>query len=126
LRNTNKNLRKVECTDLCAIIATFSHAMKRKRVSILFRLSTSPLTRLVDGQVPAEFPQTLPVLLMFGTKDPTCPSGYVERMPVLVKNLSIVALRDKGHWVLVEAKDEVTNEVLRWLGSSGKPKKAKL
>ena len=63
---------------------------------------------------------------MYGTKDPTCPSSYVERMPMLVKNLSVVALLDKGHWVLVEAKDEVTNEVLRWLASSIEGKKAKL
>jgi len=63
---------------------------------------------------------------MFGTKDPTCPTGYVERMPMLVKNLSVVALLDKGHWVLVEAKDEVTNGVLRWLASPTKGEKAKL
>jgi len=75
--------------------------------------------------VPTEFPQTIPVLLVFGTKDPTCPSSYVERMPALVKNLSVVALLDKGHWVLVEAKNEVTNAVLHWLASS-KGEKAKL
>ena len=63
---------------------------------------------------------------MFGTKDPTCPSSYVERMPTLVKNLSVVALPDKGHWVLVEAKDEVTNTVLRWLASPTKGERAKL
>lgn len=63
---------------------------------------------------------------MFGTKDPTCPSSYVERMPMLVKNLSIVPLVNKGHWVLVEAKDEVTNAVLRWLASPTKGEKAKL
>jgi len=63
---------------------------------------------------------------MFGTKDPTCPPSYVERMPALVKNLSIVALPDKGHWVLAEAKDEVINEVLQWLASSTKGEKAKL
>ena len=63
---------------------------------------------------------------MFGTKDPTCPSSYVERMPMLVKNLSIVPLVNKGHWVLVEAKDEVTNAVLFWLASSMKGERAKL
>ena len=63
---------------------------------------------------------------MFGTKDPTCPSSYVERMPMLVKNLSIVPLVNKGHWVLVEAKDEVTNAVLCWLASPTKGEKAKL
>ena len=63
---------------------------------------------------------------MFGTKDLTCPSSYVERMPTLIKNLSVVALPGKGHWVLVEAKDEVTSEVLRWLASSTKGEKAKL
>ena len=63
---------------------------------------------------------------MFGTKDPTCPSSYVERMPMLVKNLSVVALMGKGHWVLAEAKDEVTNTVLRWLASPMKGEGAKL
>jgi soluble epoxide hydrolase/lipid-phosphate phosphatase len=63
---------------------------------------------------------------MFGTKDPTCPSSYVERMPMLVENLSVMPLVSKGHWVLVEAKDEVTNEVLRWLASLMKGEKARL
>jgi soluble epoxide hydrolase/lipid-phosphate phosphatase len=63
---------------------------------------------------------------MFGTKDPTCPSSTVERVPMLVKSLSVVPLLNKGHWVLVEAKDEVTNAVLHWLASLTKGERAKL
>lgn len=63
---------------------------------------------------------------MFGTKDPTCPSSSVERMPMLVKNLSVVPLLNKGHWVLVEAKDEVISSVLSWLASLTEGERAKL
>jgi hypothetical protein len=27
-----------------------------------------------------------------------------------------IELPDKGHWIMAEAKDEVTRAVLRWLG----------
>ncbi|KAG8826983.1 hypothetical protein FRC19_006221 [Serendipita sp. 401] len=57
----------------------------------------------------------LPVLFMFGTKDSTCPKGFVDRMSVFVRDLKVVTLEDVGHWVLIEAKERTTEEVLNFL-----------
>lgn len=52
---------------------------------------------------------------MYGTKDKTCPSTYVNRMSSLSPNLTTIPLEEIGHWVLLEAPTRIVDEVLSFL-----------
>jgi pimeloyl-ACP methyl ester carboxylesterase len=99
------------------IIATHARGLRMKRVSK--SKSSIPgsalLTLNIAAQLGATLPASLPVLFVYGVHDGTCPQKFVKRMPSLIPNLKIVALQNKGHWILLEAKDETTREVLEFL-----------
>ena len=65
---------------------------------------------------------------MYGSEDHTCPSNFVKRMPQLITtsdpnarlpllygDLKVIKLDTVGHWVLLEATERVSNEVLSFL-----------
>ena len=60
----------------------------------------------------------LPVLFMWGNKDPAAATQQIKKAVRFVPKLEIVELAGVGHWVMVEAKDEVTKKVLGWLATN--------
>jgi len=52
---------------------------------------------------------------MYGTKDSTCTTSVIAKSHKFVSRLQTIALEGRGHWVMVEAKDEVTEKVIEWL-----------
>lgn len=72
-----------------------------------------------EAQLPANLPPDLPVLFMYGTKDIACSLSSVRNAHKFISRLKIVALEDVGHWVMIEAQDRVTSEVLQYLASLG-------
>ncbi|OJA18024.1 hypothetical protein AZE42_07036 [Rhizopogon vesiculosus] len=67
--------------------------------------------------LPAHLPPNLHVLFIYGTKDATCPPSAVRNAHKFISRLNTVALEDVGHWVMLEAQDRITSEVLRFLSS---------
>jgi len=64
----------------------------------------------------------LPFLFIRGTKDPTCPPGSEERVRELVPQAKTVAV-EAGHWLMLEVKEKLVEEVLTWLTElNSKPK----
>jgi soluble epoxide hydrolase / lipid-phosphate phosphatase len=59
------------------------------------------------------------VLFLYGTLDGTCPEAFVTRMPKFIQDLKVVAIQDRGHWLLVEAAERVNAEVLAFLDMKG-------
>lgn len=57
----------------------------------------------------------LPVLFLWGTADPTATPVQVAKSHKFIPRLQEIALQDKGHWLMVEARDEVTDMVASWL-----------
>ncbi|KAG8816583.1 hypothetical protein FRC17_000266 [Serendipita sp. 399] len=57
----------------------------------------------------------LPVLFIYGTRDGTCPQVFVDRMSAFVRDLEVVRLKGVGHWVLIEAREKVTEGILNFL-----------
>lgn len=53
---------------------------------------------------------------IWGTKDPSATPGVLSGMRETIAEFEEIELPDKGHWIMAEAKDEVTRAVLRWLG----------
>jgi len=75
------------------------------------------------AQLSSNPPPSLPVLTIWGTKDLTAVPSAISNARKYIKDLQDVALEDKGHWVLVEAKNEVTEKVLSWLkGLASQPR----
>ncbi|KAF9480679.1 epoxide hydrolase [Pholiota conissans] len=61
--------------------------------------------------------EDLPVLFMWGTKDLTATPFVISKSRKFISKYQDVALEGRGHWVMVEAKDEVTDIIGNWLES---------
>ena len=73
--------------------------------------------------MPANLPANLPVLFIWGTKDVTAIPLVINKSRKFISNLQDVALEGRGHWLMVEAKDEITERVGSWLqGLTSQPK----
>ncbi|KAG5339146.1 hypothetical protein C0989_005376 [Termitomyces sp. Mn162] len=65
--------------------------------------------------LPANLSPSLPVLFMWGTADSTAVPTAIEKSRKFITRLQDVAFEGRGHWLMVEAKDEITEKVLSWL-----------
>ncbi|KAF8915443.1 epoxide hydrolase [Mucidula mucida] len=65
--------------------------------------------------LPSHLRDDLPVLFLWGTKDPTTVASSIAKAHKFIPRLQDIALEGKGHWIQVEAKEEVTRQVLTWL-----------
>ena len=72
--------------------------------------------------LPSKLPTDVPVLFLYGTKDPTCPPSAVQNMGKFTDQLKVVPISDVGHWIMVQASETVTEAVLEWLESTLGPK----
>jgi soluble epoxide hydrolase / lipid-phosphate phosphatase len=70
---------------------------------------------LSAAQLPSSLPSSLPVLTIWGKKDLSTTPAVFGKARKFIRNLQDIALEDIGHWVLLEAKDEVTGMVSSWL-----------
>ncbi|KAK0190606.1 Alpha/Beta hydrolase protein [Armillaria mellea] len=81
-----------------------------------------------EKDLPSSLPNDLSTLFLWGTSDPAAMPIQVGNARKFVPRLRDVALEGRGHWIMVEAKDEVTNTISSWLGDLGllSPQKSKL
>jgi len=83
-------------------------------------LSVLGIADLLGAELPGHLPATLPVLHIWGGKDPTATTATVlPRMRETIPKLEEIALPGKGHWIMAQAREEVTGAVLRWLMTQG-------
>lgn len=71
------------------------------------------------ARLPSSLRSDLPVLFMWGTKDPTATPATISKAAKFIPRLQDIALEDRGHWIMVEAKDEVTRHISEWLRGLG-------
>ncbi|KAF8897771.1 epoxide hydrolase [Infundibulicybe gibba] len=77
----------------------------------------------LESQLPSNLRADLPVLFLWGTKDATATPFVMEKAGKFIPRLQQIALQDRGHWIMVEAKEDVTNQVIIWLeGLTAEPK----
>lgn len=69
----------------------------------------------VAARLPGHLPAGLPVLHIWGAKDPSATPGVVPRMKEMIARLEVLELPDQRHWIMAQAKEEVTQAVLRWM-----------
>lgn len=65
--------------------------------------------------LPARLPADLPFLFIWGTKDPTTTPASISNSRKFIERYQDVALEGRGHWLMIEAKDEVTKTISQWL-----------
>jgi soluble epoxide hydrolase / lipid-phosphate phosphatase len=76
------------------------------------------LTSSTVAKLPSTLPPDLPVLFFWGTEDPTTTIVHIERSRKWIPQQQDVRLEGKGHWVLIESKEVITEKVLQWLDDS--------
>ncbi|KAI0290085.1 alpha/beta-hydrolase [Multifurca ochricompacta] len=69
--------------------------------------------------LPSYLSPDLPVLHIWGTKDGTATPGMLTKMRESIGRLEEIRLPEKRHWIMVQGKDEVSREVLKWLNELG-------
>ena len=57
----------------------------------------------------------LPVLFLWGTLDMTATPSSINKARKFIPRLQDVALEGKGHWLMIEAPEYVTEKVIEWL-----------
>lgn len=67
------------------------------------------------AQLPDHLPTNLPVLHIWGTNDLSATPSGLSKMRELTPRLEVIELQNVGHWIMVQAKGEVTRAVLDWL-----------
>lgn len=90
--------------------------MVRNTPSLYASLTSFALTA---ASLPSNIRSDLPVLCLFGTGDATCPPVAVRNSKKFIEQLRVVPVSDVGHWVMLEAPEAVTEEVLQWLEEAG-------
>ncbi|KAI0046648.1 alpha/beta-hydrolase [Auriscalpium vulgare] len=64
-------------------------------------------------------PASLPVLHIYGSRDKTTAASAAEASRQLIPRLELVELDGVGHWVMLQAKEEITEAVGGWLERVG-------
>jgi len=87
-----------------------------------YRTSKQRHEEELAARLPSNLRSDLPVLFLWGTKDQTATPSIIRKTAKFVPRFQDIALEGRGHWVMVEAKDEVTRHIADWLKSLGSPK----
>lgn len=65
--------------------------------------------------LPADLRSDLPYLFIWGTKDATAVPLAIAKARKYIPRYQDITLEGRGHWLMVEAKDEITESILKWL-----------
>jgi len=70
---------------------------------------------LLVGNLPPKLPADLPVLFLWGTKDPTATPFLIGKASKFIPKYTGAPLEGRGHWLMVEAPEETTQTIGKWL-----------
>ncbi|KZW04380.1 alpha/beta-hydrolase [Exidia glandulosa HHB12029] len=74
--------------------------------------------------LPSKLPQDIPILLLYGSEDIASSERAAKASKRFAPQTAIVRMEGRGHWLMVEAKDEVTERVIAFVnnvvGAKGK------
>ncbi|KAF9535124.1 Alpha/Beta hydrolase protein [Crepidotus variabilis] len=67
------------------------------------------------ANLPSHLRDDLPFLFIYGTEDGTVVKPVLEKSKKFIKRYQEIVLEGRGHWLMVEAKDEFTEKIASWL-----------
>jgi len=76
---------------------------------------TSKFRHDEELELSANLRSDLPFLFIWGTKDPTATPFVINKSRKFITRYQDIALEGRGHWLMVEAKDEITENIIKWL-----------
>lgn len=65
--------------------------------------------------LPSDLRSDLPFLFIWGTKDGTVVPFAITKSKKFIPRYQDIALEGRGHWLMVEAKQEITENIMKWL-----------
>jgi len=65
--------------------------------------------------LPSDLRSDLPFLFIWGTKDATAIPFVINKSKKFISRYQDIALEGRGHWLMIEAKDEIIENVVKWL-----------
>lgn len=68
-----------------------------------------------NAGLPTDLRSDLLFLFIWGTKDPTALPFAITKSRKYISRYQDIALEGRGHWLMVEAKDEITESIVNWL-----------
>ncbi|KZP02835.1 alpha beta-hydrolase [Athelia psychrophila] len=71
-----------------------------------------------ERECPSPFPSHFPAILLWGTEDTTCPKFLIKKAYDQIPHMQDRPCQGKGHWLMLESRDEVTQQVLEWLSKN--------
>jgi pimeloyl-ACP methyl ester carboxylesterase len=106
----------------CHTTAPREYVSRRSKASAVIPLNASTEVKILfaAAQLPGHLPAGLPVLHIWGGKDLSATPGVLSKMRETIAIFEEIELPDKGHWIMAEAKEEVTSAVLRWLSNKSR------
>ena len=130
----SRNLSRLECMARSHTIAPARlGTMKRGNVSrtlsihVLSLIISRVYRSTSEVPKPTPFPSHFPVLLLWGTEDTTCARFLIKKAYEQIPHMHDQPCQGKGHWLMIESSDEVTNNVLEWLSAkNGKDTRQRL
>lgn len=101
----------------CHTTAPREYVSRRSKASAIIPLNASTEAKILfaAAQLAGHLPAGLPVLHIWGGKDLSATPGVLSKMRETISVFEEIELPDKGHWIMAEAKEEVTSAVLGWL-----------
>ena len=85
----------------------------------LRRVTTSCLPSInecgIDAGLSDYLRPDLPYLLIWGTKDATSLPLVIAKSKEYIPRYQDIALEGRDHWLMLEAKDEITESIIKWL-----------
>ena len=103
-----------------AYYRTWRHRYDEERGEVIllhFSACFKSVSSVLAANLSSFLSSDLPVLFMWGEADVTATPVQIDRAGKFIPRLQNISLNGKGHWVMVEAKDQVTYTVVHWLGS---------
>lgn len=95
--------------------AKFRHDEELGKLEFISLLHSPTLISSSAAGLPSKLPTNLPVLFIWGTSDLTATQFLISKARKFIDRLQDIALEGRGHWILTEAKDDVTEMVASWL-----------
>jgi pimeloyl-ACP methyl ester carboxylesterase len=70
---------------------------------------------IVGANLGTKLPDDLPVLYIWGTLETVVTPSVIDKAKNFIKLYEVVTLEGRGHWLMVEAKDEITDRIANWV-----------
>ena len=93
----------------------YDEELGKERESHGFLFTASLINYCLHAGLSPNLRPDLPYLFIWGTKDPTALPSVIPKSREYIPRYQDIALEGRHHWLMIEAKDEITERIVKWL-----------